>query len=71
MSQIKVNLHREWCIASGACVTQAPRLFAQDDNGLVVLRVTEIDPADHPALHSAAAACPAAVIEIEQDREPS
>ena len=65
MGKIKVNLHRDWCISSGACITEAPRLFTQDDKGVVALRVAEIDGSDEPALLSAAAACPAAVIEIE------
>jgi ferredoxin len=71
MSQIRVNLHREWCIASGACVAEAPNLFTQDDNGVVVLRLARIDRADQSALRSAAAACPAAVIEVEDGSDPS
>ena len=71
MSGLRVNLNRQCCIGSGACVAEAPKLFAQDENGVVVLRVAEVAQADHPALRSAAVACPAAVIEIEEEGEPA
>jgi ferredoxin len=69
VSRLRVNLNRQCCIGSGACVEEAPKLFARDENGVVVLRVTEIAQADQPALRCAAVACPAAVIEIEEEGE--
>lgn len=54
------------CIASGACVLECPEVFDQDDDGLVVLRTEEPDAQYHEAVRSAAAACPAAVILVEE-----
>ena len=64
---MKIKLHTEFCIASGACVLECPQVFGQDEHGLVVL----LDP-DPPAellakIRKAAAVCPLAVIEIEED----
>jgi ferredoxin len=62
-----IKLHTDYCIASGACVLEAPKVFEIDDNGVVA----QIDPNPvkdlWPTIRRAAAVCPVAVIEIEED----
>lgn len=61
---MKVVVHTDHCIASGACVLECPRVFQQDETGLVVV-LEEEPPAElHEQVRAAMAACPAAVIEI-------
>ena len=66
---MRIKLHAERCISSGSCLIEAPQLFAQDESGLVVARVSEPAPSDYPAARAAAAACPATVIELEETPE--
>lgn len=61
---MKIVVHADHCIASGACVLECPEVFQQDDTGLVVVVQEEPDPELHDAARRAMAACPAAVIEI-------
>ena len=49
----------------------ATRLFAQDDEGLVVARAAIPHAVDHDDARKAAAACPVAAIEIDDDAEAS
>jgi ferredoxin len=63
--RIKVDPDR--CIASGACWSVAPELFRQSEDGVVAL-IDERPPSElHVKARAAAAACPAAVITIEED----
>lgn len=55
------------CIASGNCTLVAPDLFGQDAEGVVVSRVTRLSAAQLAEAQSAAAACPVAAIELEDD----
>ena len=68
---MKITLHTDYCIASGACVLECPEVFGQDDHGMVVL----LDPQPPRALlakvQKAAAVCPLAVIEVEDDDAPT
>ena len=61
---MKVIVHSDHCIASGACVLDCPEVFQQDDSGLVVVVQEEPPEELHDAVRRAMAACPAAVIEI-------
>ena len=61
---MKVAVQTEHCICSGACVIECPEVFAQDDDGLVILLQSEPPEDLRPALEKAAASCPAAIIEI-------
>jgi ferredoxin len=63
---MKVVVEVDNCIASGACVLECPEVFDQDDDGLVVLRTQTPGEEYHDAVRSAAAACPAAVIIVEE-----
>ena len=63
----KIKTIRSNCIASGNCTLVAPELFGQDDEGVVVARVTRLSAAQLADAQSAAAACPVAAIELEDD----
>jgi ferredoxin len=61
----RVIADRDKCIASGACVLACPDVFAQDDDGIVVV-LQELPPVElWDAVDAAVRACPAAVIETE------
>ncbi|MDQ7907454.1 ferredoxin [Phytohabitans sp. ZYX-F-186] len=64
---MKIRTERDSCISSGACVLEAPQVFDQDDDGVVVL-LRESPAADaEDAARNAMMACPAAVITIDED----
>jgi ferredoxin len=52
-------------MASGACVLAAPQVFAQDEDGLVVVLQGEPHEALRAQVEAAVRACPAAVIALE------
>lgn len=62
---MKVTIYAERCMASGACVLACPEVFAQDENGIVVLLDPEPGSGLAAAVEDAVAACPAEVIETE------
>jgi ferredoxin len=64
---LKVAIDRRRCISSGYCVLEAPAVFAQDEEGLVVLLDANHPPAQHAAAKTAELACPAAVITVSED----
>jgi ferredoxin len=57
-------------IASGIFTIVAPDLFGNDDKGVVVARVTRLSAAQLADARNAAAACPVAAIEVEDDVGP-
>jgi ferredoxin len=63
---MKVTIDVDVCIASGACVLACPEVFQQDEEGLVVLVQDEPGAELHEAVLEAMAACPAAVIQVEE-----
>lgn len=63
---MKIIIHTDHCIASGACVLECPQVFQQDDLGLVVVVNDDPEPELHDAVRRAMAACPAAVIELDE-----
>lgn len=63
---MRVTVDQDICIASGACVLACPEVFQQDEDGLVVLVQSEPASELDEAVREAMAACPAAVIEIEE-----
>jgi ferredoxin len=65
---MKVTADREVCIGSGNCVFSAPAVFDQDDDeGLVVVLVAQVDPQDGDAVHDAVAHCPSGALRIVED----
>jgi ferredoxin len=59
---MRVTVDRDNCMASGACVRAAPEVFAQDDDGIVVIRRPSPSPELEEKARAAIRACPAAVI---------
>ncbi|MGW4335913.1 ferredoxin [Rhodococcus koreensis] len=63
---MRITIDPDKCIASGACVIANPEVFAQDDDGIVVL----LDQAPAAGLHAkvreASVACPAWVIDVQE-----
>jgi ferredoxin len=59
---VVVNIDRDRCIGSGACVIACPEVFGQDGDGLVVL-LDEFPPLESQnRVEEASTACPASVI---------
>jgi ferredoxin len=63
----KIKTIRSNCIASGNCTLIAPDLFGQDDEGVVVARVTRLSAAQLADAQHAVAACPVSAIQLEDD----
>jgi ferredoxin len=64
---LKVAVDRRRCISSGYCVMEAPAVFSQDEEGLVVLLDSNPPSAQHAATRIAELACPAAVIAVSEE----
>ena len=62
---------RTICIGSGLCVTAAPDVFDQDDDGVVEVLAAEPGPDHTGAVRNAARACPVRAIEIEMGEDRS
>jgi ferredoxin len=67
MSVFKVHVDEDLCIGAGQCVLVAPRIFDQDEQGLVVLLDATPPPELHDAARKAAKLCPARAITIEEE----
>jgi ferredoxin len=61
---MKVVVERAKCVASGVCTFEAPGVFDQDDEGIVVLLTEEIGDDQLAGTQDAVRACPAAVISL-------
>ena len=66
MSAFTVIVDEDLCIGAGQCVLVAPRIFDQDEQGLVVLLDAHPPPDLHDAARKAAKLCPARAIVIEE-----
>jgi ferredoxin len=62
---MEIQLEHSKCVASGQCVQAAPRVFDQDDDGIVVLIPGNHD-GDSDAVKLAIRVCPTRVISIEE-----
>jgi ferredoxin len=60
-----VKADRDRCMGSGACVFESPEVFAQDDDGIVVLLSQGVDESLRSSAQSAADACPVACISLK------
>jgi ferredoxin len=64
----KVTVDQDKCCGSGQCVLLLPAVFDQrEEDGIVVLREPEPDPALLADLREAAAVCPAGAITLEEE----
>ncbi|WP_067672787.1 ferredoxin [Nocardia miyunensis] len=60
-----IEVDRDKCIASGACVFAAPAIFDQDDDGIVLAIVADPTPEQEAGAAAGIRACPAAAIRSE------
>jgi ferredoxin len=66
---MRIVAHRERCISSGNCVLTAPKLFDQDEEGVVVVRVAEPAAEDEAQAREAVLACPVIALELKGEGE--
>lgn len=59
-----VEVDQDKCVASGACVMEAPEVFDQDDDGIVVVLNDHPSGTELDSAMRAVAVCPAAVIRL-------
>ncbi len=63
---MRITVDHDKCIASGACVLACHEVFAQDEDGIVVLKDETPAPELRERVIRASINCPAFVIEIEE-----
>ena len=62
---MRVAADRDVCIGSGNCVFTAPAVFDQDeDEGLVIVLATDVDPRDMDDARDAVARCPSGALRL-------
>jgi ferredoxin len=64
---MRITIEPAKCIASGGCRLAAPKVFGQDEDGVVTVLLPEPPEALRASARAAATACPAAVITVEED----
>ncbi|MET9415685.1 ferredoxin [Streptomyces klenkii] len=55
------------CVGAGQCVLTAPRVFDQDDDGLVTLLLAEPGAGEEAAVRLAAGLCPSRAVTVHED----
>lgn len=63
--RVIVNLAK--CCGAGQCVMLAPKVFDQQEDGIVNLLDAEPPKELHTAVREAASVCPGAAIRLEED----
>ena len=66
MSGLRVRVDQDRCVGAGNCVLQAPEIFDQGDDGIVILLQAEPPVELHEAARDATITCPALAITIEE-----
>ncbi|CAM5538397.1 MULTISPECIES: ferredoxin [Streptomyces] len=64
---MRVTVDKEQCVGAGQCVLNAPDVFDQDDDGVVVLLREEPDGQDREAVRTAGDLCPSASVTVHED----
>jgi len=59
---MKVEADRDRCIGAGMCVMNAPEVFDQDDDGVVMVLTAEIPQEHEAAAARAVASCPSGAL---------
>lgn len=66
---MRVSVRQEKCCGAGQCVMLAPKVFDQREaDGIVVLLDAAPARELHDSVREAASVCPAAAIQLEEDR---
>jgi ferredoxin len=63
---MKVQVDQDKCVGAGNCLIQAPEVFDQRDDGIVVLLQPEPPDELHDAVRDAIVTCPALAITTEE-----
>jgi len=63
----RVTVDSGSCIGSGQCAVMAPKVFAQNDDGIGEVIAGMQDGTDDPLVWEAAASCPVQAILIDED----
>jgi ferredoxin len=67
---MRIVADREVCAGSGMCARTAPGLFDQDDeDGRVVVLVTELGNDDVPGARDAVSLCPTGALSLEVEEQ--
>lgn len=65
---MKITIDYDKCIGAGQCVVEAPEVFDQsEDDGVVFMLVDSVLDSSAAAVRSAAHACPARIIHIDEE----
>jgi ferredoxin len=64
---VKVIASQTSCIGAGQCVLSAPNVFAQQDDGRVILLAENPGASDQDGAREAASLCPSGSIDIKDD----
>ncbi|MBE8472347.1 ferredoxin [Streptomyces justiciae] len=64
---MRLEKDHDRCIGAGQCVRTDPRIFDQDDDGLVKVLIDRPRGTDEAAAHKAVFICPAKALSIAQD----
>ena len=59
---MKITAYRDVCIGAGMCVMNAPEVFDQDDDGVVVVLTAEVPEEHEAAAARAVASCPSGAL---------
>ena len=59
---VRVTADRDVCIGAGMCVMNAPEVFDQDDDGVVVLLTAEVPEEEVGRARRAVASCPSGAL---------
>lgn len=64
---MKIAADRDTCIGAGLCVTTAPDVYDQDDEGLVVVLVEDPSGEHQAAAREAVGLCPSGALRLIED----
>jgi ferredoxin len=64
---VKIRVDMDLCQGHGACVSEAPSVFALDRDGRLVLLTETPDETQFAAVKAAVKYCPTRALRLEQD----
>ncbi|GHH94522.1 ferredoxin [Streptomyces capillispiralis] len=64
---MRVTVDSERCVGAGQCALNAPEVFDQDEDGIVVLLVREPREADAEGVRAAGDLCPSGSVTVHED----
>jgi ferredoxin len=64
---VKIRVDMDLCQGHGACVSEAPAVFALDRDGRLVLLTETPDESQRAAVQAAVKYCPTRALRLEQD----